>query len=168
MGGVADCLRFFLKLLNLPIKMLKTLLELTKYSLLQIRSMFPWSTGICVKSQTRQQTSGRDLYVFTVELLALKKLFFSFFLGRNIMFLIFFYIFYYATIQCGRYGIFKKNLKYFFDPEKLKKPLKKVAHNVAQTLLLHSPAQANGPQPKIDFPYYEILGPEICSLYLCF
>ena len=28
MGEVADCLRFFLKLLNLPIKMLKTLLEL--------------------------------------------------------------------------------------------------------------------------------------------
>ena len=28
MGEVADCLRFFLKLLNLPIKMLKTLLEM--------------------------------------------------------------------------------------------------------------------------------------------
>ena len=32
------------------------------------------------------------------------------------------------------------------------------------TLLFHSPAQTNSPQPGIDFSYYEILGPDICSL----
>ena len=29
--------------------------------------------------------------------------------------------FFNATFQCGRYGIFKKNLKKIFDPEKVKK-----------------------------------------------
>ena len=37
--------------------------------------------------------------------------------------------FFYATFQCGRYGVFKKNLKYFFDPKKVKKRASKVAHN---------------------------------------
>ena len=41
----------------------------------------------------------------------------------------FFLPFFYATFQCGRYGVFKKNLKYFFDPEKVKKRASKVAHN---------------------------------------
>ena len=34
-----------------------------------------------------------------------------------------------ATFQCGRYGVFKKILKYFFDPEKVKKGASQVAHN---------------------------------------
>ena len=42
---------------------------------------------------------------------------------------IFFLPFFYATFQCGRYGVFKKKLKYFFDPEKVKKQASKVAHN---------------------------------------
>ena len=37
--------------------------------------------------------------------------------------------FFYATFHCGRYGVFKKNLKYFFDPEKVEKWASKVAHN---------------------------------------
>ena len=41
----------------------------------------------------------------------------------------FFLPFFYATFQCGRYGVFNKNLKYFFDPEKVKKRASKVAHN---------------------------------------
>ena len=41
----------------------------------------------------------------------------------------FFLPFFYATFQCGRYGVFKKKLKYFFDPEKVKKRASKVAHN---------------------------------------
>ena len=41
----------------------------------------------------------------------------------------FFLPFFYATFQCGRYGDFKKILKYFFDPEKVKKRASKVAHN---------------------------------------
>ena len=43
---------------------------------------------------------------------------------------IFFFLpFFYATFQCGRYGVFKIFLKYFFDPEKVKKRASKVAHN---------------------------------------
>ena len=41
----------------------------------------------------------------------------------------FFLPFFNATFQCGRYGVFKKNLKFFFDPEKVKKQASKVAHN---------------------------------------
>ena len=41
----------------------------------------------------------------------------------------FFSPFFYATFQCGRYGVFKKKFKFFFDPEKVKKQAKKVAHN---------------------------------------
>ena len=37
--------------------------------------------------------------------------------------------FFYATFQCGRYGVFKKIKKKKFDPEKVKKQAKKVAHN---------------------------------------
>ena len=37
--------------------------------------------------------------------------------------------FFYATFQCGRYGVFKKIKKNFFDPEKVKKRASKVAHN---------------------------------------
>jgi hypothetical protein len=36
---------------------------------------------------------------------------------------------FYATFQCGRYSVFKKNLTFFFDPEKVKKRASKVAHN---------------------------------------
>ena len=42
---------------------------------------------------------------------------------------IFFIIFYYATFQCGRYGVFKKISKKFFAPENIKKLTSKVAHN---------------------------------------
>lgn len=53
----------------------------------------------------------------------------------------------------------KKILKIFFANEKLKKTTQKSCSESAQTLLFHSPALANGPQPKIDFPYYKISGP---------
>ena len=36
---------------------------------------------------------------------------------------------FYATFQCGRYSVFKKKLKIFFDPKKVKKQASKVAHN---------------------------------------
>ena len=41
----------------------------------------------------------------------------------------FFYLFFYATFQCGRCSVFKKVLKGFFDPQKVKKRASKVAHN---------------------------------------
>ena len=48
-----------------------------------------------------------DLHVLTLKLHSKKKI-----------------PFFYATFQCGRYGVFKKNLKFFFDPEKVNGPQK--------------------------------------------
>ena len=47
-----------------------------------------------------------------------KKIFFEIFLKLS-----------YATFQYGRYKVFKKNFKNFFDLEKVKKRASKVAHN---------------------------------------
>ena len=56
--------------------------------------------------------------------------------------------------------VFSK-MNFFFDPEKGKKWASKVAHN--QPRPFYSTVQP-WPQPKIDFSYYEISGPEVCSL----
>ena len=62
----------------------------------------------------------------------------------------------------------KKSKKKFFDPEKVKKWASKVAHNWPRpfypTVPLRPQPTAHSPQPKIDFPYHEISGPDICSL----
>ena len=59
-----------------------------------------------------------------------------FFLKKNIFSKekYFFLPFFNATFQCGRYGVFKKNLKFFFGPEKVKKRTSKVAHNQPRPL----------------------------------
>ena len=44
----------------------------------------------------------------------------------------------------------------------MKKRASKVAHNRPRAF--YFTAQTNGPQPRIDFSYYEISGPDICSL----
>ena len=61
------------------------------------------------------------LHSNSTQILALKKM----------VFLNFFFVlpFFYATFQCGRYGVFKKKLNFFFGPEKVKKRASKVAHN---------------------------------------
>jgi len=64
-------------------------------------------------TQTRQQTSGRDLYVFTVELLALKKLFFSLFRGQKKVFE-FFLDFLLCNFSVRTLWYFQKNSKIFF------------------------------------------------------
>ena len=65
----------------------------------------------------------------------------------------FFLPFFNATFQCGRYGV----------SEKVKKRASKVAHNRPRPFFpLSSPGHS--PQPKIDSPYHEISGPDICSL----
>ena len=75
----------------------------------------------------------------------------------------FFLPFFNATFQCGHYGVFKKILKIFFDPEKVKKLASKVAHNRPRPFFpLSSPGHSQ--QPKINFPYHEISGPDICSI----
>ena len=68
------------------------------------------------------------LHSNSTQILALKKMVF---LKKKILpkKKYFFLPFFYATFQCGRYGVFKKILKFFFDPEKVKKQAKKVAHN---------------------------------------
>ena len=58
--------------------------------------------------------------------------------------------------------VFSKKLKKkFFDPEKVKKRASKVAHNRPRPFF---PTVQPRPQPRIDFSYYEISGPDICSL----
>jgi hypothetical protein len=52
--------------------------------------------------------------------------------------------FFNATFQCGRYGVFKKKIKVFFDPEKVKKRASKVAHNRPR---LFFPTVQPRPQP---------------------
>ena len=101
--------------------------------------------------QTRPQMSGPVLHVFTLKFLALKKTVFFTFSGSKKIFWNFFYIFYYATFQCGRYGIFKKKFKNFFDPEKLKKPLKKVAHNRLKPFYYTVQPRPTAHSPKLIF-----------------
>ena len=83
-----------------------------------------------------------------------------FFLKKNNFFLPFFN----ATFQCGRYGVFKKNLKYFFDPKKVKKWASKVAHNRPKPFFSQSRPQptAHSPQPRIDISYYKNVPRRIC------
>ena len=60
------------------------------------------------------------LHSNSTQILALKKNVFLkkfFFQKKKIFFLPFFY----ATFQCGRYGVFKKKFNFFFDPKKVKK-----------------------------------------------
>jgi hypothetical protein len=69
------------------------------------------------------------LHSNSTQILALKKNGFSEKKKSSQNFLIFFLPFFYATFQCGHYGVFKKFFKYFFDPEKVNKRASKVAHN---------------------------------------
>ena len=78
--------------------------------------------------------------------------------------MIFFLPFFNATFQCGRYGVFKKNFKQIFDPEKVKKRVSKVAHNRPNPFFSQS-SPDHSPQPRINFSYYEISGPD-CS-FIC-
>ena len=84
---------------------------------------------LCASPQNSQQKSVPDLNVLTVAFLALKKNVFSEKKKFPPQEKFFFLPFFNATFQCGHYGVFKKILKFFFDPEKVKKQAKKVAHN---------------------------------------
>ena len=59
--------------------------------------------------------------------------------------------------------VFSKKIWLFFDPEKVKKRASKVAHNQPNPFFSQS-SPNHSPQPRIDFSYYEISGPDICSL----
>ena len=70
--------------------------------------------------------SGPDLHVFTLKFLALKKVFFSCFLGQKN----FFYKKGIMQLFSADAIVFSKKLKKnFFDPQNMKKPPSKVAHN---------------------------------------
>ena len=97
--------------------------------------------------------SGLDLHVFTLKFLYLKNIFFSLF---------------WAKIFCKK-GImqlfsedaivFSGEFKFFLTPKKWK--------NGPQKLLIIGPdpfVSQYSPQPRIDFSYYESLGPDIGSL----
>ena len=60
--------------------------------------------------------------------------------------------------------VFSKKLKKKnFDPKKVKKRASKVAHNWPRPFFPQS-SSGHSPQSKIDSPYHEISGPDICSL----
>ena len=112
-----------------------------------------------LESQIREQMSSPDLHVFTLKFLALKNWFFP---GKKYFPKFFWLLF--TFILCT----FSKKIKLIFCPWKFKK-------NGAQKLLIigpdpfisqSSPAQTtdHSPQPRIDFSYYEISGPDIFSL----
>ena len=66
-------------------------------------------------TQIREQMSVPDLYVVTVAFLALKKKIFQkkkFFPKKKKL------PFSNTTFQCGRYGVFKKNLDFFLTSKK--------------------------------------------------
>ena len=92
-----------------------------------IKNRIPLHNG--VKSQTREQTSVPDLFVLTVVFLALKKKGFSEKKNSSQKKLNFFFPFFYATFQCGRYNVFNFFF-FFFAHKKLKKSPQKVAYLV--------------------------------------
>ena len=73
--------------------------------------------------------------------------------------------FFYATFQCGRYNV-KKKKKIFFNflPMKNWKKHPKTLLRIGPDPFFPRSSPGISPQPKIDFPYYEISGPDICSL----
>ena len=78
-------------------------------------------------AQNSQQKSVPDLYVLTVAFLALKN---GFSEKKNFPpKKFFFWPFFNATFQCGRYNVFKKILNFFFATQNIEKLPKKVAHN---------------------------------------
>ena len=60
------------------------------------------------------------LHSNSTQILALKKMVFLKKKNLSKKKFFFFLPFFYATFQCGRYGIIKKKFKYFFDPENWK------------------------------------------------
>ena len=102
-------------------------------------------------AQIREQILVPDLYVLTVESVVYKKrLKREKKLKKNNV--------YFMQLFSADATIF---LKFFFDSQKVKKLASKVVHN--QPRPFYSTVQPR-PQPRIDFSYYEILGPDICSL----
>ena len=57
--------------------------------------------------------------------------------------------------------VFSKKINVFFYPKKVKKQASKVAHNRPNPLFFIVQPR---PQPRIEFSYYKISGPDICSL----
>ena len=77
---------------------------------------------------------------------------------------IFFLPFFYATFQCGRYGVLKKKFKKIFNPEKVKKRASKVAHNWPKPFF-HNPAQPKAHSLELIFHImYKYVPWLICSL----
>ena len=71
----------------------------------------------------------------------------------------FFLPFFNATFQCGRYNVFN-----FFLPMKNWKNHPKKLLRIGPDPFFPQSSPGHSPQPKINFPYWEISGPDICSL----
>ena len=118
-------------------------------------------------SQNSQQKSVPDLYVVTVAFLALKKLvFFTFSEPPKKISKFFFFRFLCSfLVRTLHYSFFKKLKKKFFDPEKVKKPPKKVAQNRPRPLF---PTVQPRPQPTAQnqFPILRTFGTRHLFSYL--
>ena len=74
---------------------------------------------------------------------------------------------FYETFQCGRYDIFKKNLKIFFEPEKVKKWASKVAHNRPRPFYFTVQPRPTAHSPELVFHIMKSRDQHLFS-YLCF
>ena len=109
-------------------------------------------------SRSKQRTDQRVL-VLSLKFLALIKTGFSPCKKYSPFFFYFCLPLLYATFQFGPYNIFKKKIELIFYPWKLKKTGLK---SCSYPFFTVQPS----PQPKIDFSYQEISGPDICS-HIC-
>ena len=108
--------------------------------------------------------SGAYLHVFTLKFLALKKLVFS---PHKKCFPKFFWLLF-TFILCN-FSV--RTLKYFQKKNWINFLSIKTLKNWPQKLLIIGPdpfisqsSPDRSPQPRINFSYYEISGPDICSL----
>jgi hypothetical protein len=70
---------------------------------------------------------------------------------------------FYATFQCGPWKIFKKKLNQFFVNQNFKNGHQKLLI-IGTNPFISQSSPDHSPQPRIDFSYCEISGPDICSL----
>ena len=122
-------------------------------------SMVTTNHALCGDTYTyitdkRTDVWSRPSCIYTQIYSPKKKFFFTFFRSN----------FYYATFQSGRYSVFIKDLKFIFDPKKVKKsgPQKLLIIGPKPSISQSSPDHSQ--QPRIEFSYNEISVPDICSL----
>jgi hypothetical protein len=113
--------------------------------------------------QLREQMSGPNLHVFTVKFLALKKVIFPHKIYfPNYFCLLFTFVLCNFSVQTLKY--FQKYFQIIFFSIKTLKNRPKKLLIIGPNPYISQSSPDHSPQPRIDFSYYEISGPDICSL----